>query len=257
MARLYDSRTTIFSPEGRLYQVEYAMEAASQSGTCVGILAKNGVLLATERSVDKLMDTSIPVPRISTLNEDMACCATGNMADGNVLVAQLRLSTQQYLVNFGEMIPCEQLVRSLCDIKQAYTQYGGKRPFGVSFLYMGWDRRFGFQLYQSDPSGNYSGWKVTCIGRKSGAAMEMLQNELFSKGYVCPSLEEAKDVAIKVMGMTLDRGSLTPANLEIASIQRFCDTTVFHMLEKNEIHRLIEKYNILKKRVVRRKYFSH
>jgi len=121
MARFFDSRTTIFSPEGRLYQVEYAMEAASQSGTCVGLLAKNGVLLATERSVDKLMDTSIPVPRISWLNENIACCATGNTADGNVLVNQLRMIAQQYQFNFGEMIPCEQLVTNLCDIKQAYT----------------------------------------------------------------------------------------------------------------------------------------
>eukprot|EP00099_Drosophila_melanogaster_P023949 NP_651843.1 proteasome alpha3 subunit, Testis-specific [Drosophila melanogaster] len=249
MARFFDSRTTIFSPEGRLYQVEYAMEAASQSGTCVGLLAKNGVLLATERSVDKLMDTSIPVPRISWLNENIACCATGNTADGNVLVNQLRMIAQQYQFNFGEMIPCEQLVTNLCDIKQAYTQYGGKRPFGVSFLYMGWDCRFGFQLYQSDPSGNYSGWKATCIGRKSGAAMEMLQKELFSKGYVSPSVEEAKDVAIKVMGMTLGRDSLTPEKLEIAFVQRYGNTTVFHILEKNEIHRLIERNNNLKRRV--------
>jgi len=141
------------------------------------------------------------------------------------------------------------LVTNLCDIKQAYTQYGGKRPFGVSFLYMGWDCRFGFQLYQSDPSGNYSGWKATCIGRKSGAAMEMLQKELFSKGYVSPSVEEAKDVAIKVMGMTLGRDSLTPEKLEIAFVQRYGNTTVFHILEKNEIHRLIERNNNLKRRV--------
>nr|AAN63094.1 testis-specific 20S proteasome subunit alpha 3T [Drosophila melanogaster] len=249
MARFFDSRTTIFSPEGRLYQVEYAMEAASQSGTCVGLLAKNGVLLATERSVDKLMDTSIPVPRISWLNENIACWPTGNTADGNVLVNQLRMIAQQYQFNFGEMIPCEQLVTNLCDIKQAYTQYGGKRPFGVSLLYMGWDCASGFQLYQSDPSGNYSGWKATCIGRKSGAAMEMLQKELFSKGYVSPSVEEAKDVAIKVMGMTLGRDSLTPEKLEIAFVQRYGNTTVFHILEKNEIHRLIERNNNLKRRV--------
>ncbi|EDV52988.1 proteasome subunit alpha type-4-like [Drosophila erecta] len=254
MARLYDSRTTIFSPEGRLYQVEYAMEAASQSNTCLGILAKNGVILATERSVDKLLDSSIPAPRICRLNEDAACCATGNKADGNVLTTELRLIAQQYVSTYGEMIPCEQLVTNLCDIKQAYTQYGGKRPFGVSFLYMGWDCRFGFQLYQSDPSGNYSGWKATCIGRKSGAAMEMLQKELFSKGYASPSLEEAKDVAIKVMGMTLDRDSLTPAKLEMAVLQRFYNTTIFHILEKIEVHNLIQKHNILQFQIARRKY---
>ncbi|EDW99183.1 proteasome subunit alpha type-4-like [Drosophila yakuba] len=253
MARLYDSRTTIFSPEGRLYQVEYAMEAASQSSTCLGILAHNGVLLATERSVDKLLDSSIPAPRICRLNEDNACCATGNTADGNVLTTELRLIAQQYACTFGEMIPCEQLVTNLCDIKQAYTQYGGKRPFGVSLLYMGWDCRFGFQLYQSDPSGNYSGWKATCIGRHSGAAMELLQKELFTKGYVCPSLEEAKDVAIKVMGMTLGTDSLNPAKLEMALVQRFYNTSVFQTLEQTEMHNLIQKYNNLQAQIDRRK----
>jgi hypothetical protein len=66
-------------------------------------------------------------------------------------------------------------VSELCDIKQAYTQYGGKRPFGVSILYMGWDEHFGYQLYQSDPSGNYTGWKATCIGNNSSAAVSMLK----------------------------------------------------------------------------------
>uniref|UniRef100_A0A8D0AF44 Proteasome 20S subunit alpha 4 n=1 Tax=Sander lucioperca TaxID=283035 RepID=A0A8D0AF44_SANLU len=72
-----------------------------------------------------------------------------------------------YLLQYQEPIPCEQLVTALCDIKQAYTQFGGKRPFGVSLLYMGWDKHYGFQLYQSDPSGNYGGWKATCIGNNS------------------------------------------------------------------------------------------
>lgn len=75
---------------------------------------------------------------------------------------------QRYQLNYGEPMPCEQLVSYLCDIKQAYTQYGGKRPFGVSILYMGWDKHYGYQLYQSDPSGNYGGWKATCIGNNSG-----------------------------------------------------------------------------------------
>ena len=82
---------------------------------------------------------------------------------------------KRYLLQYGESIPCEQLVSWLCDVKQAYTQYGGKRPFGVSLLYAGWDHQYGFQLYQSDPSGNYGGWKATCIGNNSAAAVSMLK----------------------------------------------------------------------------------
>jgi 20S proteasome alpha/beta subunit len=81
-----------------------------------------------------------------------------------VLINELRLIAQRYQLQYQEPIPCENLVSSLCNIKQAYTQFGGKRPFGVSILYAGWDKHFGYQLYQSDPSGNYGGWKATCIG---------------------------------------------------------------------------------------------
>ena len=97
----------------------------------------------------------------------MVCSVAGITSDANVLTNELRLIGQRYLFQYGESIPCEQLVSWLCDVKQAYTQYGGKRPFGVSILYMGWDKHYGYQLYQSDPSGNYSGWKATCIGNNS------------------------------------------------------------------------------------------
>ncbi len=72
----------------------------------------------------------------------------------------------RYLYKFQEPIPVEQAVKSVCDYKHSYTQYGGLRPFGVSFLFAGWDKHYGYQLYQSDPSGNYSGWKATVIGNQ-------------------------------------------------------------------------------------------
>jgi len=62
-------------------------------------------------------------------------------------------------------MPIEQIVKHVCDYKQSYTQFGGLRPFGVAFLFAGYDTHYGFQLYQSDPSGNFSGWKATVIGK--------------------------------------------------------------------------------------------
>lgn len=82
----------------------------------------------------------------------------------------------------------------------------GKRPFGVSILYMGWDKHYGYQLYQSDPSGNYSGWKATCIGNNSAAAISSLKQE-YKEGEM--TLEEAKSLAIKVLVKTLDMTKLT------------------------------------------------
>lgn len=136
----------------------------------------------------------------------MVCSVAGITSDANVLTNELRVIAQTYQLNYGEAIPCEQLVSELCDIKQAYTQYGGKRPFGVSILYMGWDKHYGYQLYQSDPSGNYGGWKATCIGNNSSAAVSMLKQELNADEI---TIAEAKDLVIKVLSKTLDLTKLT------------------------------------------------
>lgn len=244
MARRYDSRTTIFSPEGRLYQVEYAMEAISHAGTCLGILAEDGILLAAEcRNTNKLLDNTIFSEKIYKLNDNMVCSVAGITSDANVLTSELRVIAQRYLFNYGESMPCEQLVSHLCDIKQAYTQYGGKRPFGVSILYMGWDKHYGYQLYQSDPSGNYGGWKATCIGNNFGAAISMLKQELSEKEKI--NLAQAKDLAIKVLSKTLDTTKLSPEKVEMATLQRADNKTVINVLTKKDVGELIEKHNKL------------
>eukprot|EP00112_Aurelia_sp_Birch-Aquarium-sp1_P023747 Seg72.5 transcript_id=Seg72.5/GoldUCD/mRNA.D3Y31 product="Proteasome subunit alpha type-4" protein_id=Seg72.5/GoldUCD/D3Y31 len=241
MSRRYDSRTTIFSPEGRLFQVEYAMEAIGHAGTCLGILAKDGVLLAAERrNTNKLLD-DIFSEKIYRLHDDMACSVAGITSDANVLTRQLRLIAQKYLLTYQEPIPCEQLVTRLCDLKQQYTQAGGYRPFGVSLLYMGWDRRSGFQLYQSDPSGNYSGWKATCIGNNSVAAISMLKQE-YKEEEEEISLNEALSLAINVLSKTLDVQKLSPEKVELATLTRENGTTKFHIMTQGEVENLIKKY---------------
>merc|ERR1711881_325242 len=115
----------------------------------------------------------------------------------------------------GESIPCEQLVSWLCDIKQAYTQYGGKRPFGVSILYMGWDKHFGYQLYQSDPSGNYGGWKATCIGNNESTAKSILKTDWKEE----LDLEEGISLALKILNKTLDVQKLTEDRFELAQLK--------------------------------------
>lgn len=241
MARRYDSRTTIFSPEGRLYQVEYAMEAISHAGTCLGILAEDGILLAGEcRNINKLLDNTFS-EKIYKLNENIVCSVGGITADANVLTHELRLLAQRYQLTYGEPIPVEQLVSSVCDMKQAYTQYGGKRPFGVSILYMGWDEHYGYQLYQSDPSGNYGGWRATCIGYNFSAAVSILKQELGDKNKI--TLEAAKDLAVKVLSKALDTTKLTSDKLEMATLQRIDGKTVIKVMTKQDVEQLIEKHN--------------
>merc|ERR1712062_271167 len=233
MARRYDSRTTIFSPEGRLYQVEYAMEAIGHAGVSLGILANDGILLAAERkSSNKLLDEVSYSEKIYRIYDDMACSVAGITADANVLTNELRLIAQRHYLQYQEAIPCEQVFSSLCDLKQAYTQFGGKRPFGVSILYMGWDKHYGFQLYQSDPSGNYGGWKSTCIGNNWNAAVSMLKQEYKENE---TSLSEALDLAIKVLSKTLDMTKVTADKVEIATLTRKDNKTVIRILQDDEV----------------------
>ncbi|XP_031559701.1 proteasome subunit alpha type-4-like [Actinia tenebrosa] len=238
MSRRYDTRTTIFSPEGRLYQVEYAMEAIGHAGTCLGILANDGIVLAAERrNTNKLLDEVFTSEKIYKLHDDMACSVAGITSDANVLTNKLRLIAQRYQLEYQEPIPCEQMVSSLCDLKQAYTQFGGLRPFGVSILYVGWDRHYGFQLYQSDPSGNYSGWKATCIGNNSVAAVSMLKQEYKEDAM---TLKDALQLSIRVLSKTLDVTKLTPDKVEIATLTREDNETSLRILKSKEVEELIE-----------------
>ncbi|XP_052698592.1 proteasome subunit alpha type-4-like [Crassostrea angulata] len=240
MSRRYDSRTTIFSPEGRLYQVEYAMEAIGHAGTCLGILANDGVLLAAERrNTNKLLDEVSYSEKIYKLYNDMACSVAGITSDANVLTNELRLIAQRFHLQYQEPIPCEQLVSSLCDLKQAYTQFGGKRPFGVSLLYMGWDKHYGFQLYQSDPSGNYGGWKATCIGNNSANAVSMLKQE-YKEGEM--NLNDALLLAIKTLSKTLDMTKITADKVEIATLTRENGQTKMTILGAPAVEEVIKKH---------------
>lgn len=227
-----------------MFQVEYAMEAISHAGTCLGILAKDGVLLAAERrNTNKLLD-DVFSDKIYKLHEDTACSVAGITSDANVLTQQLRLTAQRYSLLYQEPMPVEQLVCSLCDLKQRYTQVGGYRPFGVSLLYMGWDHRLGFQLYQSDPSGNYSGWKATCIGNNSMSAISMLKQDYEEEGI---NLDEALKLAVKVLSKTLDVQTLTSEKVEIAHLTRKDDKTVIHILTGDEVDVLLKEHKELEK----------
>jgi len=242
MSSRYDTRTTIFSPEGRLYQVEYAMEAISQAGSAVGILAKEGVVLAAEKRItSKLLDIRRLTEKMYKIDDHVACAVAGITADANILINYARLSAQRYFYTYQEPIPIEQLLHIVCDLKQGYTQFGGLRPFGVSFLYAGWDEYFGFQLYQSDPSGNYGGWKATAIGANNLAAQSILKSDY---KVAETSLKDAMLLAVKVLSKTMDTTSPTPDKLEFATLKREKGKVVYHVLTKTEMEALLKDAQI-------------
>jgi 20S proteasome subunit alpha 3 len=240
MARRYDSRTTIFSPEGRLYQVEYAMEAIGHAGSAIGILAKDGVVLAAEKKIStKLLEISLSSEKMYKLDDHLACAVAGITADANILINHARLSAQRYLFTYQEPIPIEYLVQQICDLKQGYTQYGGLRPFGVSFLYAGWDKHYGFQLYQSDPSGNYGGWKASAIGSNYQTAQSIMRTDWKPD----LTLKDAFGLAIKVMSKTMDSTTLTPEKLEFCCLTKDKTGTIqFRELTKVELEQLLKEY---------------
>eukprot|EP00052_Salpingoeca_macrocollata_P008871 m.69950 g.69950 ORF g.69950 m.69950 type:complete len:312 (+) comp16807_c0_seq1:1574-2509(+) len=245
MAQRYDTRTTIFSPEGRLYQVEYAMEAISHAGTCLGVLSKDGIVLAAEKKVTaKLLDSSAHAEKIFELDDHVSCAVAGITADANILINALRQHAQRHRLTYQEPLPVEQLVRMVCDTKQSYTQFGGLRPFGVSLLYMGWDKHFGFQLYQSDPSGNYGGWYATCIGSNVQGAQSIFKQE-YKEG--C-SLHEAMLLTVKVLTKTMDSTTLSADKLEFATLTREDGKCVFKVWEPERVNDLLKEGEEIKKK---------
>jgi len=254
MARRHDSRTTIFSPEGRLYQIEYAMEAISHAGTTLGVLAKDGVVVAAEKKVTgKLLDLSGAKEggyggsgeKIFLLNANVIAGVAGLTADANSLVNYARTAAQRHLFSYNEDIPVELLTQRMCDLKQGYTQYGGLRPFGVSILYAGYDPHHQFQLYQSDPSGNYSGWKATCIGANNGTAQSLLKQEY--KDDI--SVEDAIALVLRVMSKTMDSTTLGSEKLEFATltVDPVTKKPKSKIYRPAEIDALLKKHDLAKK----------
>eukprot|EP00245_Coleochaete_scutata_P006757 TRINITY_DN21535_c0_g1_i1.p1 TRINITY_DN21535_c0_g1~~TRINITY_DN21535_c0_g1_i1.p1 ORF type:complete len:251 (+),score=53.04 TRINITY_DN21535_c0_g1_i1:136-888(+) len=242
MSRRYDSRTTIFSPEGRLYQVEYAIEAINHAGAAVGILAVDGVVLAAEKKItSKLLETTKSTEKMYKIDDHLACAVAGITADANILINTARLSAQRYTFAYQEPMPVELLVQSLCDTKQGYTQYGGLRPFGVSFLFGGWDKNYGFQLYQSDPSGNYGGWKAGAIGANNQAAQSILKQDYKED----ITVDEALQLALKVLSKTMDSTTLSSEKLELVQVSKTKSGEVkYNVYKPKELDDLLAKFNI-------------
>jgi 20S proteasome subunit alpha 3 len=221
------------------------MEAISNAGSCVGILAKDGVVLAAEKKItSKLLDTSavgVKREKMYRLDEHVACAVAGITADANILINNCRLQAQRYLLTYQEPMPVDQLVRNVCDFKQGYTQFGGQRPFGVSLLYGGWDSQRGFQLYQSDPSGNYGGWKAASIGANHASATSALQADYADD----MSIKEAMQLVIKVLSKTMDSTTLSADKVELATLTRDEENNrmVYKVYEEAEMKPLLDEIN--------------
>lgn len=222
-------------------QVEYALEAINHAGTVIGVLAEDGIVLAAERKVtSKLLEQDTSAEKMYVLNDNILCAVAGMTADAGILINYMREEAQRYLSVYNQDIPIETLVRRVCNVKQGYTQHGGLRPFGVSFIFAGYDDRYGFQIYTSNPSGNYSGWKATSIGANNTSAETLLKQD-YKDGI---NLDDAKKLALKVLSKTTDSSKLTSEKVEFATVQLTKEQPSLKIWKPAEIEKLLEESGV-------------
>jgi len=206
------------------------MQAIDNAGAAVGILATDGVVIGAEKKqTSRLLARPKTSEKLYMIDDHVAVAVAGLTADANVLIDYLRRTAANYKLTFQEPQPIEQLVRMVCDAKQTYTQQGGLRPFGVSFLFAGFDRHHGFQLYRSDPSGNYGAWRATAIGANNKAATSLLVSEFTPELSVDDSLE----LAIKTLTKTMDTTSPAAEKMEFVILRRDARGTLAQSVVKD------------------------
>jgi proteasome alpha subunit len=208
----YDRAITVFSPDGRLFQVEYAREAVKRGTTAIGVRAKDGVVLLVDKRVNSRLVVPTSIEKIFAIDEHIGCATSGLVADARSLVDRARVEGQFNRVTYDEPIPVETLVKKVCDFKQSYTQYGGGRPFGTALLLAGVDDS-GPHLFETDPSGALIEYKASAVGSGRQKAMEYLEESYKDNVTVAA----ATNLGLKALFSATD-GKLNADALEIAVV---------------------------------------
>jgi proteasome alpha subunit len=187
----YDRATTMFSPDGRLYQVEYAIETVRRGTLALGIKAKDGVVIAVEEKARKLQSTAL-TQKIFQIDDHIGVAAAGYIPDARIQVDHARFAAQSNRLIYDEAIDVEGIAKGLADLAQQFTQYAGVRPFGVALIIAGVDKN-GCNIYFTDPSGTYIGFDAVAIGGGHDQVTEFLEKH-YGKDI---SLEDACVLAAK------------------------------------------------------------
>jgi len=194
----YDRAITVFSPDGRLFQVEYALETVNRGATIIGIACSEGVVLGAEEKIEtKLQDTDFTW-KLYTVDDHLGAAVVGLGSDARILIDQARIYAQSNRLMYDEPIDVEMMTKRVGDIKQLYTQHAGVRPFGVSIIFGGVDKT-GSRIFSTDPSGSYRGYRAVAVG----IGRETVEGTLKEEYREDISLDEAVKLAVKCLTQAL------------------------------------------------------
>uniref|UniRef100_A0A7S2KZ24 Proteasome alpha-type subunits domain-containing protein n=1 Tax=Leptocylindrus danicus TaxID=163516 RepID=A0A7S2KZ24_9STRA len=237
----YSFSLTTFSRTGKLLQIEYALNAVANGRTALGICAKNGVVIATDKKLaSNLVETS-EVNKLEAVNDkgSTGMVYAGLGPDYRVLVRKARKNAQKYVRMYEEDVPVSIMTKHAASVMQEYTQSGGVRPFGVSLLVAGLDYEEDGstmvpRLYQVDPSGAYFGWKATAIGKNYVHAKNFLEKR-FQEDM---ELEDAIHTALLTLREGFE-GEMTSSNIEVGVVS--LEDPVFRVLSQAEVQDYLDE----------------
>jgi proteasome alpha subunit len=228
----YDRAITVFSPDGRLYQVEYAREAVKRGTTAVGIKCVEGVVLIVDKRVSSRLLEASSIEKIFKIDEHIGVASSGLVGDARSLVDRARIESQINRVTYDEKIDVEALSKKLCDHMQTYTQFGGARPYGTALLIAGISDGE-CRLFETDPSGTLLEYKATGIGIGRPAAMKLFEEEYNYDATV----SDAIILGLKALRDATE-GKFDVNTVEIGVIE--ISNPVFRKMSKEEVASFVE-----------------
>jgi len=205
----YDRAIVTFSPDGRLFQVEYAREAVKRGTTSLALTFKNGVVFIAMRPLPELSIPNGGSDKVHQIDDHLGTAISGFLADGRVLIDIARVKAQVYRLTYDEPLNVMGAVKEVSDRMQIYTQYGGVRPFGVALLVGGVDEK-GPQLFEIDPSSAYYAWKAQAIGKGSAEALKVLKKS-WKEG-----LDQDAAIALGIEAIKAAEKGVKPVEVELA-----------------------------------------
>ncbi len=238
----YDRAITVFSPDGRLYQVEYAIETVKRGTIALGIKTKNGIVIATEEKPRPLQISENP-QKLFQIDHHIGTAAAGYIPDARSQVDDARFFSQSSKLVYDEPVSVEIVAKHIADQFQQFTQYAGARPMGVALIIGGIDK-LGNSLFLTDPSGTYIPYDAVAIGANSDKVTEFLNKEYKQD----ITLDDGCVMAAAAINLVSDNTS-NSEQIKICQIKS--DTKRFEVIDKNQITDLLqsatEKYHIEKK----------